>query len=70
MYDTCTYHIQIHGRVEENELNALSPLRMKVVHVDIDTTLLAICTDQAGLIGAIRYLHGLGFALSSVLRER
>ena len=32
-------------------------------------TLLTTCTDQSGLIGLIRHLHGHGFVLQSVTRE-
>ena len=28
--DICTYHIRLHGRVEEDEINALGPLRVIV----------------------------------------
>ena len=65
-----TYRIEVQGQVDENVFNATSPLQMKVVRRDTDTTLFTICADQSGLIGLIRHLHGQGFVLLSVTRER
>ena len=41
---------------------------MTVVRAASEATLLSIGTDQSGLIGLIRHLHGLGFVLLSVNR--
>jgi hypothetical protein len=65
-----TYRIEVQGRVDENTFNATSPLQMTVVRKDTATTLFTICADQSGLIGLIRHLHGQGFVLMSVTRER
>jgi hypothetical protein len=70
MNDLCYYRIQIAGRVDERELNALSPLEMTVEKVEADSTWLSILTDQSGLIGLMRHLHGLGFVFLSVDRKR
>ena len=64
-----TYHIQISGAVDEDTFNAKSPLQIKVVQVDSDATSFTICTDQSGLIGLIRHLHGQGFVLLFVQRN-
>jgi len=69
MNDIRTYHIQIRGQVDENEINATSPLQMTVVHRDQAATLFSVCTDQSGLIGLMRHLHGLGFVLLSIKCE-
>jgi hypothetical protein len=66
----CTYHIEVRGQVDENSLNANSPLYMTVVQTDAAATLFTICTDQSGLVGLMRYLHGRGFVVLSVTRER
>jgi hypothetical protein len=66
MNDICTYHIQIRGQVDEDEINATSPLQMTVVRVDAASTLLTVPTDQSGLIGLMRHLHGLGFVFRSI----
>jgi hypothetical protein len=70
MNDVCTYLIQLCGQVNESDLNAMSPIQMTVVRVDTVATLFTICTDQSGLIGLLRHLHGQGFVLLSVYRER
>lgn len=70
MHDICTYHVEVRGQVDENTFNATSPLQMTVVRVDTAATLFTIRTDQSGLIGLIRHLHGRGFLLLSVTCER
>ncbi len=69
MNDLSDYQIQIDGRLDENELNALSPLRIQVEKAEADSTWLSVHTDQSGLIGLMRHLHGLGFVLLCVDRE-
>jgi hypothetical protein len=56
--------------MDENDLNAMSPLEMTVIRGDTAATLFTICADQSGLVGLIRHLHGRGFVLLSVTRER
>lgn len=68
MNDMCTYHIQLRGQVDEGDINATSPLQMTVVRVDAAGTLITVCTDQSGLVGLLRHLHGLGFVLEFVSR--
>ncbi len=70
MYDICTYQIEVQGQVDEEGLNAMSPLQMRVVRVDLGRTLFSVHADQSGLIGLMRYLHGRGIVLLSVLCER
>jgi hypothetical protein len=70
MHDVCTYQIEVRGQVDENDINAMSPLQMTVVRVDTVATLFTVCADQSGFIGLIRHLHGRGFVLLSVYRER
>ena len=75
MDDTCVYQIEVRGQVDENDLNAMSPLHMTVALVDADKELpyasmrLAVRTDQSGLIGLLRHLHARGLVLLSVHRE-
>jgi hypothetical protein len=68
MNDMSTYLIQLRGQVDEDEINATSPLQMTVVQVDTAATLCTVCTDQSGLIGLMRHLHRLGLALVWVRR--
>jgi hypothetical protein len=70
MKNICTYFIQLCGQVDESDLNAMSPIQMTVVRADTALTLLTVFTDQSGLIGLLRHLHGRGFVLLSVYRER
>jgi hypothetical protein len=68
MNDIFTYHIRLRGQVAEGEINAMSPLEMTVERADADATLFRVRTDQSGLVGLLRHLHGLGFVLLSVSR--
>ena len=70
MDDICTYRIEVEGRMNENGRNSSSPLEMVVLQADDAATLFTIYTDQSGAIGLIRYLHGRGHILLSVVRER
>jgi hypothetical protein len=66
----CTYQIEIRGRMDENDLNKMSPIDITVMRVNPAATRFTIHADQSGLIGLIRHLHGQGFVLLSVIRER
>jgi hypothetical protein len=66
MYDQHTYLIQLRGPVDVDELNAHTPLRMTAVQADPATAVVTVATDQSGLIGLMRHLHGLGFQFLSV----
>ena len=66
----CTYQIEVQDEVNEATFNATSPLQVMVVPMDREATRLAVRTDQSGLIGLLRHLHGQGFVLKSVCREQ
>ncbi len=66
MDDSCTYRIQLRGQVAADEINTRSPLLLTLVNTDPAATCLTVTTDQAGLIGLLRHLHGLGFVILSV----
>jgi len=66
--DTYTYRLHLRGQVTEQEINALSPLQMTVENAGADSMLVSVCTDQSGLVGLLRHLHGLGFVFLSILR--
>jgi hypothetical protein len=68
MDDMGTYLVQLRGKVDEGEINATSPIHMTVARTGTDASLLAMSTDQSGLIGLLRHLHGLGYVLVSVRR--
>lgn len=69
MQEICTYQIEVQGQANENELNTMSPLEMSVLQEDSACTVFVTQTDQSGLIGLIRHLHGLGFVLLSLTRK-
>jgi len=69
MDDACTYFIQLRGQVAADEINARSPLLLTLLNADSTSTRLSITTDQAGLIGLLRHLHGLGFVILSISRS-
>jgi hypothetical protein len=69
MHENCTYQIKVRGQVDENDLNVMSPLQVTVVGMDARATLISIHTDQSGLVGLMRHLHGRGFELLSLYRE-
>ena len=67
--NSCVYHIQIRGQVDEDEINGMSPLLLVREGGDTAVTKFSVHTDQSGLIGLLRHLHGLGFVFLSVYRE-
>lgn len=60
------YQIQFLGQIDVKELNATSPHQMTLVRATPEATLVSICTDQSGLIGLLRHLHGRGLVLQSI----
>ncbi len=66
MENLSTYFIRVRGQVEEEDLNAASPLRLTVKQVEDAIALITIQTDQSGMVGLIRHLHGLGLLILSV----
>ena len=69
MDDVRTYQIEVQGQVEENNLNAKSPMHITIQRIDLKATLISLKTDQSGLIGLLRHLHGRGFVILSVLHK-
>lgn len=64
------YIIKVRGRVDEGLVDWFGPLDMAVTETEegVTTTLSRFITDQAGLIGLARALHGLGLTLLSIER--
>lgn len=65
------YVIRIQGRIDGILVDWFGPVNIASAVVDGDravTTLSGIVTDQAGLVGLLRHLHGLGVVLLSVER--
>ena len=68
--NSCVYHIQLRGQVDEEEINGMSPLLLVHEWGDTAVTQFAVHTDQSGLVGLLRHLHGLGFVFLSINCER
>ena len=68
--NNCVYHIQLRGQVNEEEINEMSPLLLVREAGDTAVTQLSVATDQSGLIGLMRHLHGLGYVFLSVSCEQ
>jgi hypothetical protein len=67
--EQCSYHIQLLGSTNLDELNPGSPLLMTPVRSEPGVTAFTIRGDQSGLIGLLRHLHNLGLTLLSISRE-
>jgi hypothetical protein len=63
MENAFTYQIHLRGKLDEADFNTLSPTHVTVESVEENTTQILAQTDQAGLIGLLRHLHGQGFEL-------
>lgn len=63
IYDVRTYQILIHGQVEEADIRPTSPLQFMVERGGETGTAIKVRTDQSGIIGLIRHLHGLGLVI-------
>ncbi len=69
MDQICTYHVAVKGQIDAGDLSTSSPLEMVLVSAAPAVTSFTICTDQSGLIGMLRYLHGRGFVFLSICRR-
>lgn len=66
-----TYEIKIHGRLDDSWLDWFGEAKAHVETLVNDsqvTTFSDVVMDQAGLVGLIRRLHGLGIVLISIRR--
>jgi hypothetical protein len=66
MEDRRTYQIKVHGQIDEDDLNAISPFRIRLVSARETATRFTVQTDQSGLIGLLRHLHGRGLIILSI----
>lgn len=65
MNDMYVYRVQLRGKVDEAEINTMSPLQMTRQQMDTAGTFFFVHTDQSGIIGLLRHLHNRGFILLS-----
>lgn len=75
MNDIRDYQITLQGLVDESEINPHSPHQMEFRQVagsqddPLRVTGIRVRTDQSGIIGLLRYLHGKGLVFLSVRRS-
>ncbi len=63
------YRIELHGHVDVEWLQGFDSSVEIVAGEDgqmPDITVLTICTDQSGIVGLVRRLHGLGITIQQV----
>lgn len=63
------YEIKVHGQLDDSWLDWFgeAKVHVEIMEDDIEvTTISDVVMDQAGLVGLIRRLHGLGFVLISI----
>jgi hypothetical protein len=70
MDDICTCRIELQGQLDQNDLSHISPLSLTRFRQGSASTRFTVRTDQSGLIGLIRCLHGRGLVLRSVKVRR
>ena len=68
MEDISTYHIQFAGQISPDEINTRSPLTITAAGSKPGASCFTVRTDQSGIVGLIRHLHGEGFVLLAVER--
>lgn len=70
MDNMCTYQVTVKGEIDARDLSISSPQEMVFVSATATATSFTIRTDQSGLIGILRYLHGRGFVFLSIFRRK
>jgi hypothetical protein len=65
-----SYRLRLLGEVGVDDVNRMSPCAVTLAQKDETTTTFHAATDQAGMIGLMRYLHGMGFVILSVQSQR
>jgi hypothetical protein len=65
-----SYRLRLLGEVSEGEVNPMSPCGVTLIRRGKSSTTFRATTDQAGMIGLMRYLHGMGFVILSVHCQR
>jgi len=64
-----TYEIKVYGQLDDSWLDRFGDAKVRAEVLDDEsqvTTFSNVVMDQAGLVGLIRRLHGLGIVLISV----
>jgi hypothetical protein len=69
MDQVCSYTIEVQGCARVEDINAKSPLTIRLLRAEPSSTAITIVTDQSGFIGIIRHLHARGFVLLASKRQ-
>ena len=66
------YTVRLAGSIDAGLVDWCAPVARRtntVAPADEETTCFTLLTDQAGIVGVIRHLHGLGIVLLAVERS-
>ncbi len=63
MDDLYIYRLQVSGQLAAEDIETFSPPGFRIEKMEGNSTCLVVRTDQSGIIGLIRQLHGLGCEL-------
>ncbi|MEA4906050.1 MAG: hypothetical protein GYA17_05950 [Chloroflexi bacterium] len=69
MGDAGIYYIRVRGLLAAGDIEPFSPPGLHIAPLGEEGSLLSVCTDQAGVIGLIRSLHGMGIILQALERQ-
>ncbi|MHC1781841.1 MAG: hypothetical protein AB9891_03575 [Anaerolineaceae bacterium] len=67
--DTCSYSIEIRGRIVEADLAMICPPGFGILRQEPEGMAFSIVTDQSGLIGLLRHLHSRGVVFEAIRRN-
>ena len=65
MHQTRCYRIEVQNEVDEEALNAFSPLQVSAVAANTTRTILQARADQSAVIGLLFHLHQQGHLIMS-----
>jgi hypothetical protein len=65
MHQTRCYRIEVQNEVDEEALNAFSPLQVSAVAANTARTVLQARADQSAVIGLLFHLHQQGYLILS-----
>lgn len=70
MTDILLYRLKVRGTLADDDLSAITSVESLAVNAENGSTTFSVSSDQSGLIGLLRQLHGRGLVLLSVNCEQ
>lgn len=70
MTDILLYRLKVRGILADDDLSAITSVESLAVNAENGSTTFSVSSDQSGLIGLLRQLHGRGLVLLSVNCEQ